>query len=70
MPWYTTADARRDAERQSTQRKHAMQTAMTMKIERTETGEFIAYVPGDYHIGYGATASDAREALLWSMENE
>jgi len=36
----------------------------------TETGEFIAYFAGDYHIGYGATASDARDALLWSMENE
>ena len=47
-----------------------MQTTLTMKIERTETGEFIAYFQGDYHIGYGATASDAREALLWSMENE
>lgn len=52
------------------QRKQAMQTTLTMKIERTETGEFIAYFSGDYHIGYGATASDAREALLWSMENE
>ena len=47
-----------------------MQSQLTMKIERTETGEFIAYYQGDYHIGYGATASDAREALLWSMENE
>lgn len=70
MPWYTTAHARRDAERQAAQRKQAMQQPLTMKIERTETGEFIAYFPGDYHIGYGATASDAREALLWSMENE
>lgn len=70
MPWYTTADARRDAERQAAQRKQAMQTTLTMKIERTEAGEFIAYFPGDYHIGYGATASDARDALLWSMENE
>ena len=39
-------------------------------VGHPETGEFIAYVPGDYHIGYGATASDARDALLWSMENE
>jgi hypothetical protein len=70
MPWYTTADARRDAERQAAQRKQAMQATLNLKIERTETGEFIAYFPGDYHIGYGATASDARDALLWSMENE
>ncbi|MBK8105964.1 MAG: hypothetical protein IPK42_10485 [Betaproteobacteria bacterium] len=47
-----------------------MQATLNLKIERTETGEFIAYFPGDYHIGYGATASDARDALLWSMENE
>ena len=70
MPWYTTADARRDAERQAAQRKQAMQATLNLKIERTETGEFTAYFPGDYHIGYGATASDARDALLWSMENE
>ena len=70
MPWYTTADARRDAERQAAQRKQAMQTTLTMKIERTENGEFIAYFPGDYHIGYGATASEARDALRRSMENE
>ena len=70
MPWYTTADARRDAERQAAQRKQAMQATPNLKIERTETGEFIAYFPGDYHIGYGATASDARDALMWSMENE
>ena len=70
MPWYTTADARRDAERQAAQRKQAMQATLNLKIERTETGEFIAYFQGDYHIGYGATASDARDALLWSMENE
>ena len=50
--------------------KQTMQATLNLKIERTETGEFIAYFPGDYHIGYGATASDARDALLWSMENE
>jgi len=47
-----------------------MQVALNMKIEATDDGQFIAYFPGDYHIGYGATPSDARDALLWSMENE
>ena len=47
-----------------------MQVALTIKIEKTEDGQFIAYFQGDYHIGYGETATDARDALLWSMENE
>jgi hypothetical protein len=54
----------------SNEPESTMQVAMNMKIERTETGEFIAYFPGDYHVGYGVTASDARDALMWSMENE
>lgn len=47
-----------------------MQVALNIKIEKIEDGQFIAYVPGDYHIGYGASPGDARDALLWSMENE
>jgi hypothetical protein len=53
-----------------TNRENAMQVSANIKIERIEGGQFIAYFPGDYHIGYGATPSDARDALLWSMENE
>ena len=45
-PGYTTADARRDAERQQPNESKAMQTTLTMKIERTEAGEFIAYFLG------------------------
>ena len=63
-------DADWDYEEERRAQNEADEAALTMKIERTETGEFIAYFPGDYHIGYGATASDAREALLWGMENE
>jgi hypothetical protein len=47
-----------------------MQVALNLKIERIEDGQFIAYFPGDDHIGYGWTPSDAREALMWSIENE
>jgi hypothetical protein len=54
----------------ATNRSRQMQVALTIKIEKIEDGQFIAYFQGDYHIGYGETASDARDALLWSMENE
>ena len=40
-----------------------------LKIERTETGEFVASA-GTYHTGYGQTREDAVQSLLWSMENE
>lgn len=46
-----------------------MNLSLNMKVEKTEDG-FIAYLPGDYHVGYGSTASEAREALMWSLRNE
>ena len=67
---FDRGDAGWDYAEERRAQNEADEAALTMKIERTETGEFIAYFSGDYHIGYGATASDARNSLLWSMENE